>query len=252
MRIEVDDLTVRFRKTDVRALDAVTLHVAKGEQVALLGPSGSGKTTLLRTLMGAVAPSAGRVRVGGYDPFGSKTEVAELRRTASMMRQRGDLVGALTAQTNAVMSTAARWRLVDWLKLMFGRVPEPWSDRLELLLRDHAIADCRHTRVEHLSGGQQRRVALVRALLPGPQLLLADEPTTGLDLRTADAAVRALRAVDAVTLVVTTHDLAVARQFGRIIALRGGTVVYDGARLGEEEIRHIYGDAVDAVEGVAR
>lgn len=247
MRIEVDRLTVRFRETDACALDSVTLHVTKGEQVALLGPSGSGKTTLLRTLMGAVRPIAGQVRVGGIDPFGRKADIAELRRLASMMRQRDDLVAGLTAQTNAVMSTAAQWRFIDWLGLLFDRVPDRWSDRLEALLRDHGVADCRHARVEYLSGGQRRRVALVRALLPGPQLLLADEPTTGLDPRTAEAAVRALRTVDAVTLVVTTHDLAVARQFDRIVALRDGTVVYDGARLGEHEIEQIYGPEAEAV-----
>jgi ABC-type phosphate/phosphonate transport system ATPase subunit len=241
MRLELAGVTVDFPAQGVRALAGIDLVVEEGEQVALLGPSGSGKTTLLRLLLGAVRPNAGRVRVDGLDPFGSSQELRRLRRATGAVWQRDDLVLGLSARINAVMATAPVWGLGDWATVLRGGVPNRYADRLGALCRRHGVDTCLPARVEQLSGGQRERIALVRALLPAPRLLLADEPTTGLDPPNAAAAVQALREADAATLLLSTHDLAIAHQFSRIIALRDGRVSFDGSGLRQGDIERIYG-----------
>jgi ABC-type phosphate/phosphonate transport system ATPase subunit len=243
MRLELAGVTVDFPAQGIRALAAVDLVVEEGEQVALLGPSGSGKTTLLRLLVGAVRPSAGRVRVGNLDPFGPREELCRLRRATGVVWQRDDLVPGLSARTNALMATAPTWRARDWLSVLRGGVPARHADRLAALCRRHGVDACLPARVEQLSGGQRERIALVRALLPHPRLLLADEPTTGLDPPTAAAAVEALQGADAATLVLSTHDLSIARRFPRIVALRKGRVSFDGPGLRRGDVERIYGAA---------
>lgn len=241
MNVQVKALTVDFRAQGVRALDDVDLQIDEGEHVVLLGPSGSGKTTLLRSLAGATRTAAGSVRVGGLNPYGPASEVRRLRQCIGIVRQRDDLVIGLSARANAVMGTAPGWRLRDWLTVVRGGVPGDHVEWLEELARHHGISGCLSTRIEQLSGGQRRRVAIVRALLAHPRLILADEPTTGLDPRTAVAALTALQEADAATLILTTHDLDIARRFGRVIAVRAGRVVHDGSMLSEGDVERIYG-----------
>lgn len=239
--ITVEALTVDFPSRGVRAVDDLDLRVAAGEQVALLGRSGAGKSTLLRALLGAVRPAAGHVRIGGRDPFGAAEEVAALRRSTGVIRQGNDLVPLVSARVNALAGTTPDWRLGDWARVLRGRVPPRWAQRLDALATQHGIAGALDARVRDLSGGQRQRVALCRALLPGPDLLLADEPTAGLDPATATGVVDALRGTAGVTLVVATHDLAVARAFPRVVALRDGAVVYDGADFDERAAEDVYG-----------
>ena len=241
MHLELAGATVDFPARGVRALAEVDLTVEEGEQVALLGPSGSGKTTLLRLLVGVVRPSAGRVRVAGLDPFGTAEELHRLRRAIGVVWQRDDLVACLSARINTVMATAPTWGPRDWLRVLTGGVPARYADRLHALCQRHGVEACLSTRVEQLSGGQRERIALVRALLLSPRLLLADEPTTGLDPPAAMAAVEALRGADTATLILSTHDLGVARRFPRIVALRDGRVSFDGPSLRQRDVERIYG-----------
>jgi ABC-type phosphate/phosphonate transport system ATPase subunit len=245
MQIDVEKLTVVLGGKEV--LREVDLQVADGEQVALLGPSGAGKTTLLRTLLGAVVPAAGQVRVGGLNPFGSRLELKRIRQASGCVRQRDDLIAGLTAQTNALMATTHSWRLTDWLTVFSGRVPRRYTTPLRDLTERHGITPYLGQRVEHLSGGQRQRVALVRAALPRPRLLLADESTSGLDPVRAATALDHLQEAGA-TLLVSTHDLQVARRFNRVIALRDGQVVFDGPRLDAAAVEDIYGTAESAVQ----
>lgn len=239
--IVLDGLTVDFAARGIRAVDGVDLHIRAGEQVALLGRSGAGKSTLLRALLGAVPPVAGGVRIDGRDPFGSAAEVRALRRATGVIRQGNDLVLGLSARLNALMGTASEWRVRDWVIALRGGVPAAYRERLAALAARHGITGALDARVSELSGGQRQRVALCRALMPDPRLLLADEPTNGLDPATAGAVVDALRGTEGVTLVVATHDLGVARAFPRVVALADGAVVYDGDDFDEQAARDVYG-----------
>ena len=213
----------------------MTVHLHEGEQAALLGPSGSGKSTLLRALLGAV-PATGQIRIGGRDPY---REARAVRAGTGFVRQGNDLVLGVSARLNALMGTSASWRARDWVVALCGQAPMRHRGRLHRLAAAHGISGCLARPARQLSGGQRQRVALVRALLSEPRLLLADEPTTGLDPVTAEAAVDALRAAG-VTLIVATHDLAVARRFPRVLAIRAGALVYDGPMLDDETAAGIY------------
>ena len=234
--ISVRHLTVEFADRGLRALDRVSLEIDAGERVALLGPSGAGKSTLLRALLGAV-PAEGEVRVGGHDPYGRL--VRQVRRNTGFLRQGDDLILGVSARLNALMGTVAGWRARDWVAVLSGRVPAAHADRFAELAERHEVVECLPARADQLSGGQRQRVALIRALLPAPGLLLADEPTTGLDPVTAAVAVGALHDAG-VTVIAATHDLAVAATFPRIVALRGGRVVYDGPPADEPTTARIY------------
>lgn len=224
----------------MRAVDRLTVSVAAGEQIALLGPSGSGKTTLLRALLGAL-PVTGTLRVGGRDPRGSAGDARRVRQATGFVRQGDDLVLGLSARLNALAGTASGWRGRDWASVCVGRVPAAHAARLAALAAELEVGSCLPARVAELSGGQRKRIALIRALLPRPRMLLADEPTNGLDPVTADIAVRALRSADGATLIASTHDLAVARRFPRVIALREGRLVHDGPGIDEAAAAAIYG-----------
>jgi ABC-type phosphate/phosphonate transport system ATPase subunit len=217
----------------------VSLAVGTGERVALLGPSGAGKSTLLRALLGAV-PATGTVRVGGRNPYHRAAgQVREVRRATGFLRQGDDLILAVSARLNALLGTVPGWRPADWVRALTGGVPRGWADRLAELADRHGVTECLPAPAGQLSGGQRQRVALIRALLPGPRLLLADEPTSGLDPVTAAEAVRALHTAGT-TVVAATHDAAVASTFERVVALRDGRLVYDGQPLDEAGAAEIY------------
>ncbi|AQS65959.1 phosphonate ABC transporter ATP-binding protein [Streptomyces pactum] len=246
MKIELKDVSASFADSDAPALNDISLTIDQAEHVVLLGPSGSGKTTLLRCILGAVAPTSGMIRVGDLDPT-DDSDLRALRRKTGVIRQGNDLVLGLRAQTNAVLGTAPAWGLREWASVLRGKVPGRYQERVHALAEAQGILPYLRNRVENLSGGQRQRVALVRAVLSEPQLLLADEPTSGLDPVTSQAAVDTLREAKGVTVVVSTHDLGIARQFSRVIALRAGRVCFDGPQLSEHDAEEIYqGTAVPA------
>lgn len=204
----------------------VDLSVAAGEQVVVLGSSGAGKTTLLHALLGAVALSGGEVTVGGCDPYHRRGRNAVRRRTGTVL-QGADLVPRTRARTAALSGCSHLWGAGGWVAVARGRAPAGLADRLAGLADEQDVGHLLDRQVGSLSGGERQRVALVRALLGRPGLLLADEPTAGLDPRSAAAAITALRAQQT-TLVVTTHDPAVAARFDRVLGLVGGRLVHDG------------------------
>jgi putative ABC transport system ATP-binding protein len=202
----------------VHALDGVDLEVGAGELVVVLGPSGSGKTTLLN-VVGAIEPAtSGSVIVAGRDLTGLGEEArAAFRRVAvGFVFQFFNLIPTLTALEN-----------VELIAEIAGRdgAPDPAA-----LLGEVGLSD----RLDHfpaqLSGGEQQRVAVARALAAEPALLLCDEPTGALDLDTGRVVLACLRGVNrrlGRTVVVVTHNAAVARMADRVLRMRSGRVVED-------------------------
>ncbi|MBB4981818.1 MULTISPECIES: ABC transporter ATP-binding protein [Streptomyces] len=206
------------------ALAALDLRVARGESLAVLGPSGSGKSTLLNLLAGLDRPSTGRVTVDGLrvDRL-SETASARYRRSrVGMVFQFFNLLDDLTVLDNVLLPAQ-----------LAGTPRGKAAARAAELLERLGVA--RHARVHpgRLSGGERQRVAVARALMNRPPLLLADEPTGALDTASGAEVRDLLRGLnaDGQTIVLVTHDLALAEACAtRTIELVDGRVTRDDAR----------------------
>ena len=208
-------------ETQIRALDGVDLHVARGEFLCVMGPSGSGKTTLLHVLAGLIRPDAGRVQVGDSEIHAlSDREAARFRRRhIGLVFQFFNLIPTLNVEENIALSL-----LLEGKRL--ARVRDRILPLAEFLgLRDR-LADFPAS----LSGGEMQRVAIARALLARPDLLLADEPTGNLDSRTGEEVLSHLRRScdeHGVTTLLVTHDLRASSYADRVVVLRDGRVADD-------------------------
>lgn len=201
---------------DIHVLRGVDLTVARGETIAVVGPSGSGKSTLLHILGGLDLPTAGQVALGGRE-LGNMpdTELAELRnRFVGFVFQFHHLLRDFTALENVMMPL--------WIA---GMAEAPAADRARALLEQVGLAERLHHRPSKLSGGEQQRVAVARALAAEPPVLLADEPSGNLDIDTSERlhdALFELVGSHGTALVVVTHNPSLARRTDRILSLEGG------------------------------
>ena len=224
--IELDGVGREFADAEsgapVSALADVSLRIVAGEFVALVGPSGSGKSTLLRILGCLDTPTEGVYRFDGTDVGALDADGrARLRRDAfGFVFQDYSLLDALTAQENVELPA---------MYAGVGRAPR--GERGMALLTSLGLAARTRHRPPELSGGEQQRVAVARALMNGGQVILADEPTGALDVAAGEDLVERLGALarDGHTVVVATHDANVAAKAARRIALRDGRVVEDAA-----------------------
>jgi len=203
--------------TEVRALRSVDLVVAEGEMVAIMGPSGSGKSTLLHILGALDRPDAGSVAVDGrrYDQL-SDRELTELRgEVFGFVFQFFNLLPTLTAAENVLLPA-----------LVNGERPGKVAGRVDELIGLVGLADRASHLPTELSGGEQQRIAIARALLRDPVLVLADEPTGNLDSASGSAVMGLLRdLVDGgQTVVMVTHDPAAAALADRVVFIRDGSV----------------------------
>jgi putative ABC transport system ATP-binding protein len=208
----------------VKALDDLTLDIAEGEFVALLGTSGSGKSTLLNLIGGLDQPTSGSLTVRGKDLAGlSRDELSLHRRnTVGMIFQSFNLVPTMTAAENVALS------------LMFAGVPRTERNaRATSLLESMGLGGRQHHRPKELSGGEQQRVAVARALSNQAPLLLADEPTGNLDSRTSTEImdlIQGLNTRDGKTIILVTHDAALAARYARrTVTLLDGHIISDTA-----------------------
>ena len=197
-------------------LDGVTFTLPAGGRLSVMGPSGSGKSTLLAILGGLEEPTAGRVRLDGVDPFagGPRARAAFRNRRIGFVFQEHHLLPGCTALDNVVLPALAT-----------GNVPAATVARAERLLDRVGLADRRHHLPEALSGGERQRVAVARALVLAPRLVLADEPTGQLDVRTAAGVADLLVELSAEAgslLVVVTHDQPLADRVGNVRRLVDG------------------------------
>jgi macrolide transport system ATP-binding/permease protein len=201
----------------VTAVADVSLKVGAGEFVAVSGRSGSGKSTLLAMLGGLCRPTRGRVIVGGVDVWSlTPSALADFRGgRVGFILQSGGLLPALRVVDNVALPA---------LLARAGTLSHAHA-RASALLRDVGLADRLDAYPQELSGGEQRRVALARALANAPPLVLADEPTSDLDEDTAREVIERLvdlQRAKGVTLLLVTHDPALARRADRVVTLRSG------------------------------
>ena len=217
MRAPASELPIRFEAVSVRAgattiLDDVTLTLDAGAPTVLIGPNGSGKTTLLRVAMGLLRPSAGRVTYGGAVDTPPIRRAIVFQRPAMLRRSAGaNIRYALRAA--GVPSAAHAARIAELLALV-------------------GLAGLGERPARRMSGGEQQRLALARALARDPAVLFLDEPTANLDPAATKAIEDVVRAVAAggIKVVMSTHDLGEARRLaGEIVLLHRGRVVESGA-----------------------
>ncbi|WP_402464526.1 energy-coupling factor ABC transporter ATP-binding protein [Isoptericola aurantiacus] len=208
--VVLEDVHVRREGRDV--LRGVSLRLSQ-ERVAVIGANGSGKSTLARLLNGLVVPTSGRVLVDGLDT----------RRRGRDVRRR---VGFVFTDPDAqiVMPTVAED--VAYSLRRSGLTPAQVRDRVAAELHRHGLADHADHPAHLLSGGQKQLLALVSVLVTAPDLVVADEPTTLLDLRNTRAIARRLAALDQ-QLVLVTHDLDLVSGFDRVLVVDEGRVVVD-------------------------
>ncbi len=215
---------------DVHALTDVDLELYPGELLVVRGPSGSGKTTLLNVISGLDSPTSGTVRLDGHDIASLReSQLAEIRRSSlSYIFQSFGLIPVLSAAENVEVPLRLE-------RLAGAERDRRVTEALELVgLSDHA-----NQRPYELSGGQQQRVGIARALVTGPRVLVADEPTGQLDSGTA-ATIMTLLAdlthTQGLAAVVSTHDPVLMGRADRVLELHDGRLGAAGTRGGGKHV----------------
>jgi putative ABC transport system ATP-binding protein len=221
--IDIDAVTKIYQlgETEVRALDGIDLHIAKGEMTAIMGPSGSGKSTLLAILGCLDVPTS-----GSYQLDGINVEKMTDDQLATVRRQK---IGFVFQQFNLLSRASA----LDNVMLPLTYAGVGGRDRkkraIEALERV-GLGDRMHHRPKELSGGQQQRVAIARALANQPAIILADEPTGALDSKTGTEIIslfQRLHRDTGQTVIYVTHDPFIARHTNRIIRVGDGRIIGD-------------------------
>ena len=224
-QIELTDVSKTYHNhVSVRALSGVSLALEKGEFAASVGPSGSGKTTLLN-LIGAIdTPDSGVIRIAGLEITSTPAgQLAEFRlRHVGFVFQSFNLFPVLSVIEN-----------LEFVPALQGMGKVERVERAERLLAEVGMSDLRDKRPDELSGGQQQRVAVLRAILPEPDLVLADEPTANLDSENAALLLDMMERLNrerGITFLFSTHDPAVMSRARRLIRLRDGRIIADETR----------------------
>lgn len=207
--------------TEVVAVSDATMAVDQGEFVSLLGPSGSGKTTLISIVGGLLQPTSGSVTVGS-------TEVSGLSRK-DLTRFRAERVGFVFQSANLVPFLTARENLLYVSSLVKGRSKREARARADQLLEELGLAQRATNLPEQLSGGERQRVAIGRALMNDPDLVLVDEPTAALDTAMGRSVVQMLRReikARGKTGIMVTHDLRMVEYTDRVFEILDGDLTH--------------------------
>jgi putative ABC transport system ATP-binding protein len=226
LAVELKDVELSLGRAAARVhiLKGVSLDILEGEAVGLVGPSGSGKSTLLMAMAGLERPDSGLVRVAGTD-LGSLDE-------DQLALFRGQRIGIVFQSFHLIPTMTARENVA--LPLELAGAADALS-RAEAELRNVGLGDRLHHYPSQLSGGEQQRVAVARAIAPNPAILVADEPTGNLDESNGTAIVDllfALKRERGATLVLVTHDLGLAAHCDRTIRLRSGRIESETLKAG--------------------
>ncbi len=215
--------TYRTGKVAFEALKSVDLEIAPGEMLAIVGPSGSGKTTLVNLIAGIDRPTAGTVTVNGsrLDLMGEEELAVWRRANIGMVFQFFQLMPTLSALDNTLLP----------MELARRGSRRNRKDDAAGLLAAVGLKDRRNRLPAELSGGEQQRAALARAMACRPRILIGDEPTGNLDTETARSMFALLRALNeaSTTVIYVTHDLGLAALARRLVTVRDGRIVADAA-----------------------
>ena len=209
----------KIGEVETKALRGVNLTIENGEFAALVGPSGSGKTTLLQLIGLLDKPTTGSVFINGQDATNlNRNKRADLRKSAiGFVFQFFALIPTLTAYENIEMPL-----------LLNGTKAAERQKRVNEMLEAVGLADRARHRPDQLSGGEQQRVAVARALATNPKLILADEPTANLDTENGKQVMEIMQRLNketGVTFVFATHDPRVIKYAERVVTLRDGLIV---------------------------
>ena len=224
--IAFTDVTKSY-SVGTHALRGVSMQIEDGEFVFLVGPSGSGKSTIIKLITGELKPTSGTVHVNGYSLERiRKREVPYLRRTVGVVFQDFRLIESKTVYDN-----------VAFVMRAVGAKEEQIRERVPYVLEMVGLETKSSRHPNELSGGEQQRLAIARALVNNPSTIIADEPTGNLDPARSLEIMSLLQEINKLgtTLLVVTHQMDLVQQFGnRVIAINEGLVVSDGTE-GQEE-----------------
>ena len=228
----VRDAVKQFRQGDrqVRALNGVSLEVARGTFLAVMGASGSGKSTLLHLMAGLTTTTEGQVIVNGQDIGRLDDNALTLfrRRNIGLVFQSFNLIPTLSAEENILLPLMLDGKVSRNGKAGSRNGSGLHSDKVDDLLRVLGIDQRRHHRPDAMSGGEQQRVAIGRALVTDPAVVLADEPTGNLDSANSRSVCELLRDLSAThgkTIVMVTHEPTVAAYAGEVAVLKDGKLI---------------------------
>jgi phospholipid/cholesterol/gamma-HCH transport system ATP-binding protein len=220
--VVVEDLVKAYDGQIV--LDRVSFHVDRGETLVVVGRSGAGKSTLIRQIAGLERPDSGRIVIAGIDMLAlGETQLIKARRHFAVVFQNDALLDSFSVFDNVAFP------LREQMKLSAIEVERRVMAKLEAL----SLADARDKLPGELSGGMAKRLGIARALVTEPELIVYDEPTTGLDPLTArmvDRLIDEMRGRFLVTSIVITHDMATAYEVAdRVLLLEKGRIIAEGA-----------------------
>ena len=220
--IQVKDLKKYYKKGVIKALDGVSVDIARGDVVVVIGPSGSGKSTLLRSLNLLEEPTSGTILFEGTDITDKKIDINKHRQKMGMVFQHFNLFPHKTIIENMVLAP---------VEVKHVPKEEAKAKAMQLLERV-GLADRADAYPIQVSGGQKQRVAIVRALCMEPDVMLFDEPTSALDPEMVGEVLDVMKelAHEGMTMVVVTHEMGFAREVGnRVLFMADGKLVEQGS-----------------------
>ena len=220
--IQVKDLKKYYKKGVIKALDGVSVDIARGDVVVVIGPSGSGKSTLLRSLNLLEEPTSGTILFEGTDITDKKIDINKHRQKMGMVFQHFNLFPHKTIIENMILAP---------VEVKHVPKEEAKAKAMQLLERV-GLADRADAYPIQLSGGQKQRVAIVRALCMEPDVMLFDEPTSALDPEMVGEVLDVMKelAHEGMTMVVVTHEMGFAREVGnRVLFMADGKLVEQGS-----------------------
>jgi putative ABC transport system ATP-binding protein len=240
--LSVEKVTKTFRQGDksIMALDSIDLEVQQGQFLAIMGASGSGKSTLLHLMAGLARPDSGCVCVNGADlaTMPDRQLTIFRRRNIGLVFQSFNLIPTLTAEENIALPL-----------MLEGNNVQAAKRKVDDLVENLGIADRRTHRPDSLSGGEQQRVAIGRALVADPAVILADEPTGNLDSANSRSVCELLRDLSVIhgkTIVMVTHEPVVGAYAQEVAVIRDGRIVdrFDTSGMSGHELAVKYTDCL--------